>query len=431
MWSGDIAVWARKMEDIIRLEELKAVEVLGQGAMGTVFLVIDEKHDRRPLALKVISKSAMLETEGGLKRTEAELDILSSSSLQHPFLSPFLGRLETEKIIAFVGEYCPGGDLNNLRHEQPEKTFSESVIRFYSAEIVIALEHLHRQGIAYRDLKPENILVQASGHIMLTDFDLSTRLSLKHFTIASETPNAHQYRQSKGMHIPQLKRSMMSCLNPLHCQPGNSVKPVTSNLDSAQVSPVNKSINSTSSSPARSNSMVGTEEYVAPEMLKGSGHDFAVDWWALGVLLFELLYGKTPFKGATKQETFYNILIKKPQFTGPWNHLRDLIIRLLEKEPSKRLTAEGIKKHLFFKGLNWDTVQCISRPPFVPSSHIPMDEMMSSAIDMEEYVEINSTTSSKNEKNSSGVSHCKEKSKPTWVNGLTKGEENNDDFGVF
>jgi serine/threonine protein kinase len=117
-----------KMEDIIRLEELKAVKVLGRGAMGTVFLVFDEKHDRRSLALKVISKSSMVEKEGGLRRTEAELDILSSS-LKHPFLSPFLGRLETEKIIAFVGEYCPGGDLNNLRHEQPEKTFSESVIR--------------------------------------------------------------------------------------------------------------------------------------------------------------------------------------------------------------------------------------------------------------------------------------------------------------
>lgn len=306
--------------------------------------------------------------------------------------------------------------------------------RFYSAEIVIALQHLHRQGIAYRDLKPENILVQASGHIMLTDFDLSTRLSLKHCTIPSETPKALQHSKSKGMHIPQLKCSMMSCLNPLQCQPVNSAKPIPSNVNSAQVSPVNRSISSsTSSSPAiRSNSLVGTEEYVAPEMLKGMGHDFAVDWWALGVLLFEMLYGKTPFKGATKQETFYNILIKKPQFTGPWTPLRDLIIRLLEKEPSRRLTAEGIKKHLFFKGLNWDTVQCISRPPFVPSSHIPVDELMNSAIDMEEYVEINSTTSSKNEKNrpSTGC-HCKEKSKPTWVNGLSKGDENNNDFGVF
>jgi len=177
--------------------------------------------------------------------------------------------------------------------------------------------------------------------------------------------------------------------------------------------------------------LVGTEEYVAPEMLKGTGHDFAVDWWALGVLLFEMFYGKTPFKGATKKETFYNILIKKPQFAGPWTPLRDLIIRLLEKEPSKRPTAEDIKKHLFFKGLNWDTVHCISRPPFVPSIDIPLEEMTSSTIDMEEYVEVNSTISSKNKKNSSGFCHCKEESKRTWVQRLSKGEENNNDFGIF
>eukprot|EP00253_Pinus_taeda_P001126 PITA_01126 len=423
-----------KMEDIKSLEELKAVKVLGGGAMGTVFLVIDEKHDKRSFALKVISKSVMMKKEGGLRRIEVELDILSSSSLQHAFLSPFLGRLETEKIIAFLGEYCHGGDLNNLRHEQAEKTFSESVIRFYSAEIVIALGHLHSHGIAYRDLKPENILVQASGHIMLTDFDLSTRLSLKHFTTPSVTPNVRQHRQSKGVHIPHLKRSIMSCLNPLHSQPDepqNSPRPIPNNLNSAQVSPANKTRNSPSSPPTRSYSLVGTEEYVAPEMLKGMGHDFAVDWWALGVLLYEMLYGKTPFKGATRKETFYNILMKQPQFSGPWTPLRDLIIRLLEKEPSKRPSVDGIKNHSFFKGLNWDTIQYISRPPFVPSIYIPVEEMMISTIDMEEYVEVNSTISSKQKKSSSDFWHCREESKVTWVKKVSRGEENNDDFGVF
>eukprot|EP00253_Pinus_taeda_P020024 PITA_20024 len=422
------------MEDIISLGELKAVKVLGRGAMGTVFLVIDEKHDKRSLAVKVMSKSVMMKKEEGLRRTEVEFDILSSSALQHPFLSPFLGRLETGKIIAFLGEYCPGGDLNNLRHEQAEKTFSESVIRFYSAEIVIALEHLHSQGIAYRDLKPENILVQASGHIMLTDFDLSTRLSLKHFTTPLETPNVRQHRQSKGVHIPHLRRSISSCLNPLRSQPDkpqNSPMPIPNNLNSAQVSPVNKTRNSPSSPPTRSNSLVGTEEYVAPEMLKGIGHDFAVDWWALGVLLYEMLYGKTPFKGATRKETFYNILIKQPQFSGPWTPLRDLIIRLLQKDPSKRPSVDGIKDHSFFKGLNWDTIQYISRPPFVPLIHIPVEEMMSSTIDMEEYVEVNSTISRKHKKNNSDFWHCKEESKLTWVKRISSGEENNDDFGVF
>ena len=136
-----------------------------------------------------------------------------------------------------------------------------------------------------------------------------------------------------------------------------------------------------------------------------------LQWWALGVLLYEMLYGKTPFKDTTKKKTFYNILIKQPQFSGPWTPLRDLIIRLLEKEPSRRPSVDGIKNHSFFKGLIWDTIQCISRPPFVPSVHTSMEEMTSSNIEMEEYVEVNSTISSKHRKNiSDNFWHCKEKS---------------------
>lgn len=123
--------------------------------------------------------------------------------------------------------------------------------------------------------------------------------------------------------------------------------------------------------------------------------------------------------------------MKQPQFSGPWTPLRDLIIRLLEKEPSKRPSVDGIKNHSFFKGLNWDTIQYISRPPFVPSIHIPVEEMMISTIDMEEYVEVNSTISSKQKKSSSDFWHCKEESKVTWVKRVSRGEENNDDFGVF
>lgn len=419
------------MENNIRFEELRAVKVLGRGAMGTVFLVIEEKHHRiRPLAVKVMSKSAIVGKKGALKRTEAEFDILSSSSLQHPFLWSLSGHVQTERIIGLAGEYCPGGDLNNLRQKQPEKTFSDSVIRFYSAEIVIALEHLHKQGIAYRDLKPENILVQASGHIMLTDFDLSTRLSHRHFTNSSEIQNIHNQKQSKHILIPKLRHFMLSCLNPLSCQLAktqNTTSPISSNLISGQVSPINKTRSSRSTLPTRSVSFVGTDEYVAPEMLRGTGHEFAVDWWALGVLLHEMLYGKTPFKAATKEETSYNILIKQPQFSGPWTPLRDLIIRLLEKEPSKRLSVDGIKNHLFFKGLNRDTVQCISRPPFIPSIDTPMEEMMSSIIDMEDYVEMHFTTSTKSKKSSSDFSH----NQRTWVKGLSKREEHNEDFAVF
>lgn len=128
---------------------------------------------------------------------------------------------------------------------------------------------------------------------------------------------------------------------------------------------------SASISIERSYSFVGTEEYVAPEIILGTGHEFAVDWWALGILLYELLYGKSPFKGSNAKQTFGNILNKEVEFYGPWNPLQDLIRRLLAKEAGDRLGsrygADEVKAHSFFQGLQWDALQDVSRPPFIPA----------------------------------------------------------------
>ncbi|KAH9321374.1 hypothetical protein KI387_016013 [Taxus chinensis] len=365
----------------ICLQELKGVKILGRGGSGTVVLVAKEKVDR-PLALKVMSKSAFYKSNADemLRKTQTELDIVSS--LHHPFLFSLLGVVETDRITGLLGEYCPGGDLDHLRHQQPHKIFSKSAIRFYAAEIVIALEHLHRQGIVHRDLKPENILIKADGHIMLTDFDLSTRLLPKHSTAPSSTQKSkHSLLTSK----------LYCCIKPFHSSLKHAAK-----HNAAKVSPTNTT--SSFCLRTKSNSRVGTEEYVAPEILQGIGHEFAVDWWALGILLFELLYGKTPFKGTTKKHTFYNILTRDPQFTGPWSPLRDLITRLLEKEPSRRLGsrngAQEIKEHSFFKSLGWDTIHRVSRPPFVPPSNNFLQQFMmnvniGTGIDIEGSVEIN------------------------------------------
>ena len=184
-------------------------------------------------------------------------------------------------------------------------------MRFYAAEVVVALEYLHEQGIVYRDLKPENILVQDSGHIMLTDFDLSLRLSSKDSDDCISTQMSHSF--------------------------------------------------------------VGTNEYMAPEILWSTGHAFPVDWWSLGIVMYEMVYGRTPFGGVNRKETFYNILCKDPIFSGPLSAVQDLIEKLLVKEPSRRLGtargAEEVKTHRFFHGLRWDQLEFVSRPPLIPSDN--------------------------------------------------------------
>ncbi|WVZ01164.1 hypothetical protein V8G54_027233 [Vigna mungo] len=330
------------MAEELDLDNLKALKVLGKGAMGTVFLV---QHSSGHVALKVVDKSSSL--QDGARRAHWEITVLSR--LSHPFLPTLLGSFESNNLMGWAVPYCPGGDLNHLRYRQTDHIFSPAVVRFYLAEILCALHHLHSMHIVYRDLKPENVLIQQSGHVTLTDFDLSRTLS----PIKTNTSPSNS-------HIPDTATR----------KPRRNFRwaPLTKIPKSARVTPA---VRRAAPSFERSNSFVGTEEYIAPEVLRGEGHGFAVDWWALGVLAHEMVYGTTPFKGRNRKETFRNVLLKTPQFVGKKTALTDLISRLLEKDPSKRLGcvrgATEIKEHEFFRGVKWDLLTEVVRPPFIPS----------------------------------------------------------------
>ncbi|XP_011016313.1 PREDICTED: serine/threonine-protein kinase UCNL-like [Populus euphratica] len=360
---------------------IRATKVLGKGAMGTVFLVHNQETDstaKNRFALKVVDKSTLHTKFDAERRARWEIQVLnqlSTPKTTHPFLPHLISSIETQEFLAWSVPFCPGGDLNVLRHRQNDHVFSPAVIRFYVAEIVCALDHLHQMGIVYRDLKPENILIQHSGHVTLTDFDLSRTLTRK--TVRNLVPNAaascnnlitvgeiEQKPQKKEQHhIRNLTRWWF--VNDVPHKKNGLKK-----AKSARVSPVSRRKPSFNNGE-RSNSFVGTEEYVSPEVVRGDGHEFAVDWWALGILSFEMLYGTTPFVGKNRKETFRNVLTKKPEFIGKRNELTDLIERLLEKDPTQRLGYQRgaceIKEHVFFKGVRWDLLTEVLRPPFIPS----------------------------------------------------------------
>lgn len=349
------------------LDNLKALQVLGKGAMGTVFLVQDTATTTTTtttFALKVVDKTSLHAKRDADRRARWEIEVLST--LSHPFLPSLLGTFESDQILAWALPYCSGGDLNVLRYRQNDRVFSPCVIRFYLAEILCALEQLHSTGIAYRDLKPENVLIQHSGHVTLTDFDLSRKLTVRTTTTTVDLSNPlpeprrkkHHHRRNFSRWIPLLPTDVKHPKNPLK------------KAKSARVSPVSRRKLSFSNGE-RSNSFVGTEEYVSPEVVRGDGHEFAVDWWALGILAYEMLYGKTPFKGKNRKETFRNVLTKPPEFVGKRSPLTDLIEKLLEKEPTKRLGytrgASEIKEHEFFRGMQWEFLTEVVRPPYIPA----------------------------------------------------------------
>ena len=239
------------------------------------------------------------------------------------------------------------------------------------------------KGVIYRDLKPENILIREDGHIMLSDFDLSLQCAvkptlLKSCSVHSTTPSVVEPDASQGkypicMQPPcfspkMLLRSAKSRLR--KNEPGNQVAP----LPEVFIEPTG----------TKSMSFVGTYEYIAPEIIIGDGS--AVDWWTFGILLYELLYGTTPFKGQDNKATLLNILGKPLQFPEIHNSslaARDLIRGLLVKDPEKRLGytrgASEIKQHPFFKGINWALIRSLSPPevpmPFQMSSNSLLLEM--------------------------------------------------------
>ncbi|KAE8730572.1 Serine/threonine-protein kinase OXI1 [Hibiscus syriacus] len=341
------------------LDRLEIVTALGRGAKGVVFLARDKVKDDM-LALKVISRDsiekknakAVKNSNGNeYRRVSFEQEVLGT--FNHPLLPRLRGVLATDKVVGYAIDYCPGGNLHSLRKKQTEKMFSDDMIRFYAAELVLALEYLHNLGIVCRDLKPENIMIQENGHIMLVDFDLSTKLSPR--SPEKTMPPNSVYKSPPDSVKKKRLFPFVRCCNS-GIAPDDAASQASVNTDRTD-----------SDSVEKSNSFVGTEEYVAPEIVSGKGHDFAVDWWSLGIVLHEMLYGTTPFRGLNRKETFYRILTKPPELIGEPTSLRHLIRKLLEKDPKQRITLEGIKGHDFFKGIDWDLILRIQRPPYIPA----------------------------------------------------------------
>ncbi|KAL0328574.1 UNVERIFIED_CONTAM: Serine/threonine-protein kinase D6PKL2 [Sesamum calycinum] len=373
-WEAIQAV--RTKDGVLDLRHFRLLKKLGCGDIGSVYLS-ELCGTKCYFAMKVMDK-ASLASRKKLLRAQTEREILQS--LDHPFLPTLYTHFETEKFSCLVMEFCPGGDLHTLRQRQPGKHFSEQAVKFYVAEVLLALEYLHMLGIVYRDLKPENVLVRDDGHIMLSDFDLSLRCTVSPTLIKSSSLDTDPLRKNT-VYCVQPACIQPSCIQPSCIVPTTCFGPrlfssksrkdrKSKNEIGNQVSPLPELI--AEPTDARSMSFVGTHEYLAPEIIKGEGHGSAVDWWTFGIFLYELLFGKTPFKGSGNRATLLNVVgqpLRFPESPVVSFAARDLIRGLLVKEPQNRLAykrgATEIKQHPFFEGVNWALIRCAS-PPDVP-----------------------------------------------------------------
>eukprot|EP00189_Rhodosorus_marinus_P009339 CAMPEP_0184752596 /NCGR_PEP_ID=MMETSP0315-20130426/43660_1 /TAXON_ID=101924 /ORGANISM="Rhodosorus marinus, Strain UTEX LB 2760" /LENGTH=495 /DNA_ID=CAMNT_0027231935 /DNA_START=293 /DNA_END=1781 /DNA_ORIENTATION=- len=321
------------------------LKLIGHGGIGRVFLVLLKGHNKL-YAMKVLTKEEMIQ-RNKVKRVMTEREILAT--VNHPFIVTMFASFQTMDRLCFVMEYCAGGEFFRVLQKQPKKRLKEDACRFYAAEVTLALEYLHHEGFIYRDLKPENILMRESGHIALTDFDLSKQAQ----------PVAPRVIQQQVKFMDRLK---------------GMKKKTDSKLTLLDI------VDSEPTLPYQTISFVGTEEYIAPEVVKGANQTSAVDWWTLGILVYEMLTGTTPFKGSYADETFSNIVntnIKWPDDVIVSTDCRQMVKKLLRREADKRLGAENgasdIKKQKWFANhINLNLIRN-QTPPIRPHIRDPYD----------------------------------------------------------
>ncbi|GAB4846714.1 Serine/threonine-protein kinase wag1 [Ancistrocladus abbreviatus] len=359
-WSAIRTVINLSHDGRLHLRQLKLLSHLGTGNLGRVFLCrLRDYHHSNPsahFALKVVDRDSLSPKKLSHVQTEAQI----LSMLDHAFLPTLYAHIEVSHYTCLLIDYCPGGDLHSLLHKQPGNRLPLHAVKFYAAEVLLALEYLHALGVVYRDLKPENILLREDGHIMLSDFDLCF-ISQVSARIDNSPPYTTLHRRRKGC----------SCFGG---RVGN-----TSSLRVGAEEDMGEFV--LEPTGAFSRSCVGTHEYLAPELVSGNGHGNGVDWWAFGVLIYELVWGTTPFKGVNKEATLRNIESTRDVVFPRANEeeeegmaeARDLIEKLLVKDPRRRLGcvrgAADIKRHPLFEAAKWPLMMSY-RPPEVRGGHV-------------------------------------------------------------
>nr|XP_020467690.1 microtubule-associated serine/threonine-protein kinase 3-like isoform X2 [Monopterus albus] len=281
--------------------DFETIKLISNGAYGAVYLV-RHKETRQRFAMKKINRQNLV-LRNQIQQAFVERDILTFA--ENPFVVSMFCSFETRRHLCMVMEYVEGGDCANLLKNMGP--LPVEMTRMYFAETVLALEYLHNYGIVHRDLKPDNLLITSMGHIKLTDFGLSK------IGLMNMTTNLYEG------HIEKDTREF-----------------------------VDKQV-------------CGTPEYIAPEVILRQGYGKPVDWWAMGIILYEFLVGCVPFFGDTPEELFGQVVsdeIVWPEGDdGLPTDAQDLITCLLRHSPLDRLGTGGaseVKQHPFFLGLDWN-----------------------------------------------------------------------------
>ena len=297
------------------IRDYESLIIIGRGAFGEVH-VCKEIKTGKIVAIKKIKKEVLVKKNQIIHVRNEQFFM---SKVKSPWIVELKASFQEDDFLYLVMEFLPGGDFMNLLIKKDKLTEEEA--KFYIAELICAVESIHKLDCIHRDIKPDNILIDKNGHIKLSDFGLakvSDKLYEKN-SIKDENFNPKKMTHKK----------LYSC--------------------------------------------VGTAYYVAPEVLIKKGYGQEIDWWSVGVIFFEMLVGYAPFCAQETQEVCYKIInwekyLKVPPEIKLTDEALDLMKNLI-CDPNKRLGKNGadeIKAHPFFKGIDWENIRETLKPPFVP-----------------------------------------------------------------
>lgn len=340
------ALYLQREHEVLRKRRLKPkhkdfqiLTQVGQGGYGQVYLA-KKKDSDEICALKILNKKLLFKLNE-TNHVLTERDILTTT--RSDWLVKLLYAFQDPESLYLAMEFVPGGDFRTLLINT--RILKSGHARFYISEMFCAVNALHELGYTHRDLKPENFLIDATGHIKLTDFGLAAG------TVSNERIESMKIRleEVKNLEFPAFtERSIEDRRKIYH------------NMWKTEIN--------------YANSMVGSPDYMALEVLEGKKYDFTVDYWSLGCMLFESLVGYTPFSGSSTNETYENLRYWKKTLRRPRTEDRraafsdrtwDLITRLIADPINRVRSFEQVRKMSYFAEINFETLRT-SSPPFIP-----------------------------------------------------------------
>ncbi|KAF8628866.1 hypothetical protein AX15_003656 [Amanita polypyramis BW_CC] len=403
-WRQNESDYLRERRKKVNVNAFVKLKTIGHGAFGVVSLV-KEKSTGDLFAMKQLRKADMLR-KGQEGHVRAERDILKAASMSSvPNRADWIVKLyysfQDRDHLYLVLEYMGGGDLLNLLIEKD--VFDEDFTRFYVAEMVLAIESCHKHGFIHRDIKPDNFLFDPEGHIKLSDFGLATDLHWAHDTSYYEQQRLQLLHKhgidledgngmTDGRKTKRLKRKEIEAL----MGDGNGQDGIFTWREKNR--------------RKLAYSVCGTNSYMSPEVIRGNGYSYSCDWWSLGVIMFECLYGYPPFVSSSRHVTRQKILNWKQSLKFPLrprvSHEGTNLMQQLLCEPEDRLGSQAsssinrpealvvqarrsgfipygitsknvdgagfIKAHPWFRDIDWINIRRYPAP-YRPELHSPED----------------------------------------------------------